>query len=25
MAAGYWAAAAVWCWQFRLALGEHRP
>jgi hypothetical protein len=25
MAAGYWAAAAVWWWQFRLALGEHRP
>jgi len=25
MAAGYWAAAAVWWWQFRLALREHRP
>ena len=25
MAAGYWAAAVVWWWQFRLALPEHRP
>ena len=25
MAAGYWAAAAVWWWQFRLAVAEHRP
>jgi hypothetical protein len=25
MAAGYWAAAIVWWWQFRLAVAEHRP